>query len=410
LKNRLNIVLTRSKIDNGSSNIDAPVFVNSLAEALSITNMFDKMVDQRFVIGGEDLYTQAITSEWCDKLYLTEIDLVEDIECDRFFPPIPRNFKQVESKQNNRLTFQEYVNVSDPNSQENQYLDLMRQILENGERVMDRSRVGTRSLFSKNLTFDIRVKNPEETDPKKLIYQFPGLTTKKMFFKGVVWELVWFLNGSTDVKFLQDRGVKIWNGHSTREYLDSIGLHDVPTNNIGKGYGYQWTNWGGKGINQIEKIIHQLKTEPESRRILLSAWNVGQLDQTSLPPCHCVYLFKVTNHQKDKKTLNCQVILRSNDMFLGSPFNIASTAILTILMSRCVGMLPGKISLNITDAHIYENHVDQVKEQLTRTPLEFPTIKIDQDASTYEEICDLTYENFKIDYHSWDQIKADMAV
>ncbi len=410
LKNRLNVVLTRSNQDKTFKGFEHPLFVNSLSDALDVTNIHDKQIDQKFVIGGEEVYKQALINDCCKNIYVTEINSNQNIECDRFFPQIPKIFKQVDFHQSNNLTFRQYTNVSDTNSQEKYYLDCMRDILENGEKIVDRTLVGTRSLFSQNLTFDIKIKNPLEQDLKKIVYQFPGLTTKKMFFKGVIWELIWFLNGNTDVKFLQDRGVKIWNGHSTREYLDSIGLTNVPTNNIGKGYGYQWINWGGQGINQIKKIIHQLKTDPTSRRILLSAWNVGQLDQMGLVPCHLTYLFKVTDHHKDIKTLNCQVILRSNDMFLGSPFNIASTAILTILISRCVGMMPGKISLNITDAHIYENHIDQVKEQLTRIPLEFPTIKINQDANTYEEICGLTYEDFNIDYHSWDTIRADMAI
>jgi len=413
LKNRLNIVLTRSNVNNISNQfngLESPIFVNSLREALDITTIADKPVGQKYVIGGEQLYRTAITDENCKKIYTTEIDSNESIQCDTFFPEIPRWFKPIDQSQSNNLTFRQYVNVSDKSSQENAYLECMRDILENGEPIRDRTNIGTRSLFSKNLTFDIGIKNPSEIDLKKLQYTVPGLTTKKMFFKGIVWELIWFLNGNTDVKFLQDRNVKIWNGNSTREYLDKIGLTDVPTNNIGKGYGYQWTNWNGQGINQIKNIIHTLKTNPASRRILLSAWNVGQLDQMSLFPCHCLYLFKVTNHHKDIKTLNCQVILRSNDMFLGSPFNIMSTAILTILISRCTGMIPGKISLNITDAHIYENHIDQVKEQLTRVPLEFPTMIINKNADTYENICNLTFDDFKFDYHSWDQIKAEMAV
>ncbi len=416
LKNRLNIVLTSSLNNNSRTfnGLQTPIFVNSLSDALNISNVSDRHINQKFVIGGEKLYRTAIIDDNCKNIYTTEIDSNEEIQCDRFFPEIPRWFKQIDHKsdqsQSNKLTFRQYRNVSDKSSQENAYLECMSDILENGEKIIDRTKIGTRSLFSKNLTFDIKVINPLETDLKKTEYQIPGLTTKKMFFKGVIWELIWFLNGNTDVKFLQDRGVKIWNGHSTREYLDSIGLHDIPTNNIGKGYGFQWIDWNGQGINQIKNIIHQLKTDPASRRIVLSAWNLGQLDKMALAPCHVMYLFKVTNHDQKIKTLNCQVVLRSNDMFLGSPFNIASTAILTILISRCVGMLPGKISLNITDAHIYENHIDQVKEQLTRIPLEFPSMIINKNADTYENICNLTFDDFKIDYHSWDQIKADMAV
>lgn len=413
LKNRLNIVLTKSNVKpirDQYNGLDAPLFVNTLSEALDISKISDRPINQKFVIGGEQLFCQAIVDENCKNIYTTEIDSTESIQCDTFFPEIPRWFKQIDSRTSDSLTFRQYVNVLDRSSQENAYLECMKDILENGELIGDRTGVGVRSLFSKNLTFDIGVKNQFEDDLKKIQYVVPGLTTKKMFFKGIVWELIWFLNGTTDVKFLQDRGVHIWDGNSTREYLDRIGLVDVPVNNIGKGYGYQWTNWNGQGINQIKNIINQLKTDPASRRILLSAWNVGQLDSMALPPCHCLYLFKVSNHYKASKTLNCQVILRSNDMFLGSPFNIMSTAILTILISRCTGMIPGKISLNITDAHIYENHIDQVKEQLTRIPLEFPTMVISQDADTYEKICGLTFDDFKFDYHAWDTIKAKMAV
>jgi thymidylate synthase len=415
LKNRINIVITRDA--HMKNNNDTPIiFTRSFDEALQVTQIANKNVNKRFLIGGEYFYAHTITNPNCEKLYLTEIDDNVDgkvIPVDKYFPSIPSWFRET-SRQNNKsntLSFVEYDNMLDPLSAECSYLQCLYDILLRGEIIKDRTGVGTRSLFSQNLNFDIHVLNPEEDDQTKIKYTIPALTTKKMFFNGVIWELIWFLNGFTDATWLQKRKVHIWDGNTTREYLDKIGLTNVKTGEIGLGYGYQWINWNGQNINQIENIINTLKTNPASRRIVLSAWNVGQLDKMALPPCHMMYIFKVSNHHLKKKTLNCQVILRSNDMFLGSPFNILSTAFLTILISRCVNMHPGSISLNITDAHIYENHIDQVKEQLVRIPCKFPTLEIDKCIGSYEDMCNLINTDFLIkDYTSWAPIKANMAV
>jgi thymidylate synthase len=410
LKNRLNIVLSSSTNGiNKTSENGGVLFSNSIDDILNMSKYDDKHIAEKYVIGGEDIFKMTITNPNCKKLYVTEID--KYLPFDRIFPEIPDWFKLTKNtKYNDTLSFLEYDNKLDTTSQEYCYLDCMKDILLNGEKIYDRTKIGTLSSFSKNLTFDIGLENPDSSDELKL-YRVPAITTKKLFFNGIIWELIWFLNGNTNTKWLTDRNVNIWNGNSSREYLDKIGLTDVKTGEIGLGYGYQWTNWNGDNINQIKNIIDTLKKSPESRRIVLSAWNVGQLDKMALPPCHMMYIFKVSDHDKEVKTLNCQVVLRSNDMFLGSPFNIMSTAILTILLSRCVNMNPGKISLNITDAHIYQNHIEQVKEQINRIPYKFPTLQINKNISSYEDICKLNANDFIIsDYNYWPKLGGTMAV
>ena len=199
--------------------------------------------------------------------------------------------------------------------------------------------------------------------------------------------------------------------------MDKLGLYDYPEGELGPGYGYQWIHWGGDwrsgegGINQIENIINTLKTDPFSRRMVLSAWNVSDLEKMALPPCHLMYIFKVSLDKDDNKVLNCKVILRSNDMFLGHPFNAVSASILTILVARCADMIPGKISLSISDAHIYQNHIEQVKTQLTREPNETPYVTLNKEINCYEDIVSLEYKDFTLSsYESWPRIPASMAV
>lgn len=324
---------------------------------------------------------------------------------------IPVSFKKGETTDN----VIHYKNIMNFNSQELKYLDCMDEIIKSGDVISDRTGIGTLSVFDMNMQFDINVLNLEDQQ-QNYKYDIPIFTTKSLYFKGIVLELLWFLNGHTDTKLLSDKGVHIWDGNTSREALDKLGL-DYPEGELGPGYGHQWVNWGGNlneknGINQIENIINTLKTDPFSRRIVLNAWNVGDLNKMALPPCHMMYIFKTTKcNLTNRNKLNCKVILRSNDMFLGNPFNVVSASVLTILISKCVGMIPGKISLSICDAHIYTNHIIQVKTQLERVPLETPYLTIEKDISTYDDITKLEYEDFKLSkYKSWPKISASMAV
>jgi dihydrofolate reductase / thymidylate synthase len=410
LAKRLNLVISSTlKIDTG----DTKTFT-SLSDAL--TYSYDNsLVERTFVIGGSQVYNEAI--ERMDLAKVISTIVKKDYKVDRYFPKYPRWIVKTETIEiDDEMDINIYENVADPNSQEQTYLNCMKRILDNGEKISDRTGVGTLSVFDENLKFSIKTINPDEPDQKKLKYQVPIMTTKNLYLRGVFWELIWFLQGNTDSNWLKDKKVRIWDGNTSKEFLESRGL-PYEEGQLGPGYGHQWVNWGGKfgeerktGINQIKKIIDTLRTNPASRRIVLSAWNVSDLDKMALPPCHMMYIFKVSNHSKSKPTLNCKVILRSNDMFLGNPFNIMSTALLTIFISRAVGMLPGDISISITDAHIYLNHIEQTKEQLSRIPLKAPLLSIDKDIAEYEDMLNLTYKDVQLsNYHKWPTIKAKMA-
>lgn len=259
-----------------------------------------------------------------------------------------------------------------------QYLDLLKDIMENGVDKMDRTGVGTRSVFGRQMRFD-------------LSKGFPLVTTKKVHLKSIIYELLWFLKGDTNVKYLQEHGVRIWN-----EWADENG-------ELGPVYGSQWRNWNGEGIDQIADVIERLKKTPNDRRMIVSAWNVGKIAQMHLPPCHMMFQFYVANNK-----LSCMLYQRSCDMFLGVPFNIASYALLTMMVAQVCGYEAGEFVHTLGDTHIYHNHFEQVKEQLTHTPYPLPTMKINP---LVKDINDFKYEDFElINYKSYDTIKAKVAV
>lgn len=311
--------------------------------------------------------------------------------------------------------------------EEYKYLHLLQKILDEGSVKGDRTGTGTKSIYGTQLKFDLR-------------NSIPVLTTKKVFWKGVVEELLWFIRGDTDSKKLEAKGVKIWTGNTTREFLDKRGL-DYPEGMIGKGYGWQWRNWGGSygktwtkissdgveytfvsnpkeakehykgtpsdmGIDQLANVIDTIKKNPNDRRMIVSAWNVEEIDQTALPPCHLLYQFDVTDGY-----LNCQWYQRSVDSFLGLNFNITSYALLTYLVAKITNLKPGTLTFAGGDTHIYLNHIDQCKEQISRTPYPFPKLNIKKDITTLEDIENLQLEDLElINYQSHDAIKAPMAV
>ncbi len=259
-----------------------------------------------------------------------------------------------------------------------QYLDLLRDVMENGVDKMDRTGVGTRSVFGRQMRFD-------------LSKGFPLVTTKKVHLKSIIYELLWFLKGDTNVKYLQDNGVRIWN-----EWADENG-------ELGPVYGSQWRNWNGEGIDQIAQVIETLKTKPNDRRMIVSAWNVGKIPEMHLPPCHMMFQFYVANNK-----LSCMLYQRSCDMFLGVPFNIASYALLTMMVAQVCGLEPGEFVHTLGDTHIYHNHFEQVKEQLSHTPYPLPQMKINPNV---KDINDFKYEDFElVNYQSYDTIKAKVAV
>lgn len=262
-----------------------------------------------------------------------------------------------------------------------QYLDLLDRILKEGVRKEDRTGTGTISVFGHQMRF-----NMEEG--------FPLLTTKKLHLKSIIHELLWFLNGDTNVKYLQDNGVRIWN-----EWADENG-------DLGHIYGYQWRSWPdyeGGHIDQISEVVNTLKTNPDSRRIIVNAWNVGDIKNMNLPPCHAFFQFYVADGK-----LSLQLYQRSADTFLGVPFNIASYALLLKMMAQVCGLKEGDFVHTLGDAHIYVNHLEQVREQLSREPRHLPTMKINPDVKS---IFDFKYEDFELsDYDPHPHIKGVVAV
>ncbi len=262
-----------------------------------------------------------------------------------------------------------------------QYLDLLDHVLHNGVKKEDRTGTGTLSVFGHQMRFP-------------LDEGFPVLTTKKLHLKSIIHELLWFLNGDTNVKYLQDNGVRIWN-----EWADANG-------DLGPIYGYQWRSWpasDGSHIDQITEVVESIKTNPNSRRMLVSAWNVGELDKMKLPPCHILFQFYVAGGK-----LSCQLYQRSADIFLGVPFNIASYSLLTLMMAQVTGLQPGDFVHTLGDGHIYLNHLEQVNLQLTRKPYALPTMKINPEIKT---IFEFKYDDFElVNYQAHPHIKGKVAV
>ena len=282
------------------------------------------------------------------------------------------------------------------------YLNLIKKILENGENRETRNAI-TKSLFGEKLEFDIS-------------NSIPFITTKKLAWKTVIKELLWFLSGSTDNKKLQEQNVKIWNGNASREYMDKIGFLNREENDLGPIYGHQWrhfnaeyknknTDYTNQGIDQIKQVLNLLKNDPMSRRILISAWNPSQLSEMNLPPCHMMAQFYVS---ADKK-LSCQMYQRSADVGLGLPFNIASYAVLTYILAKLSNLIPNKLIIVLGDAHIYNSHIESLKEQIKRKPFTFPKLIINPDKN-FEKVEDFNIEDFIIEEYSYyEGIVMDMV-
>jgi thymidylate synthase len=264
---------------------------------------------------------------------------------------------------------------------EHQYLDLMRHVLEHGVRREDRTGTGTLSVFGGQMRFP-------------LADEFPLLTTKKLHLKSIVLELLWFLKGSTNVKWLQENGVSIWN-----EWADENG-------ELGPVYGYQWRNWqtpDGRSIDQIEQVMQSIRRNPNSRRHIVTAWNPADVDKMKLPPCHAFFQFYVADGR-----LSCQMYQRSADIFLGVPFNIASYALLTLMIAQVSGLKPGEFIHTLGDAHLYLNHLDQAREQLAREPRSFPRMRLHPEV---RELSAFRFEDFTLEaYDPHPLIKAPIAV
>eukprot|EP00624_Nannochloropsis_granulata_P002461 evm.model.NODE_22258_length_46295_cov_59.100636.10 len=472
LRNRLNVVLSRNPAIREQLNLPQGVRVAaSLPEALALLSTGEDAtaVEKVFVIGGAAVYKEALSSDLCEAIEFTAIDeggqeggqgggrevsnnsptpLFAD--CDAFFPTIPATVyglvTSTETLTQNHLhfRFQRFERLNhmalpplsscsssssstsssssnttagaasasasavggkeeeEGNEEEQQYLELVREIMEKGNHRGDRTQTGTLSKFGAQLRFSLRNN------------VFPLLTTKKVFWRGVAEELLWFVSGKTNSNLLKDKKVGIWDGNSSREYLNKIGLSHREEGDLGPVYGFQWRHFGaeykdmhadytGKGIDQLAQAIETIKKNPEDRRIIVSAWNPADLGKMALPPCHMFCQFYVANGE-----LSCQMYQRSADMGLGVPFNIASYALLTRLVAQVCGLAPGEFVHTIGDAHVYSNHVEALKEQLTRTPVKFPRLFINPDKKAID---DFVFEDFRIEgYTPQENIKMKMAV
>jgi len=426
LKDRMNIVLTKSHIVSESENVKS---FKSLEKAFSWSSKGDGEI---FVIGGTQIFNECCKSEYIDnlsKLYVTRFDdnyhprntthsfpsqLFNDMKlvkqsainheiCERPHLETPKSFldeylKEQTSKSIS-FTFDIYQNKNEINEEEYQYLNLLKKVLEEGLETESRnSKVF--SLFGEKMVYD-------------LSKGFPLLTTKRVGYKTVLRELLWFIRGSTSNKELTDKKVHIWTPNSSREFLDSRGL-DYEEGDLGPVYGFQWRHFGaeyedkdtdyrGKGIDQLQNVIDLIKNEPNSRRIILNSWNASDLDKMALPPCHVMCQFNVDT--KNNK-LDCQLYQRSGDMFLGVPFNIASYALLTHIIAKLTGYQVGKLIHVLGDTHIYESHIEAVKTQIKRIPYQFPELNISNQLTDINTIKEhyFTLQNYK--YH--DRISAPM--
>ena len=267
-----------------------------------------------------------------------------------------------------------------------QYLQLLKKIIDSGADKNDRTGTGTRSLFGHQMRFNLR-------------NGFPLVTTKKLHLKSIIYELLWFLKGDTNVKYLQENGVKIWD-----EWADEKG-------NLGPVYGKQWRSWegaNGKTVDQVSELIQQLKTNPDSRRLIISAWNVADLPDMKLMPCHCLFQFYTAPTEDGRRKLSCQLYQRSADVFLGVPFNIASYALLTMMIAQVCNMELGEFVHSFGDVHLYKNHFEQAQLQLTRKPFPLPQMKLNP---AVKNIFEFKFEDFELqNYESHPAIKAPVAV
>ncbi|XP_024979515.1 bifunctional dihydrofolate reductase-thymidylate synthase 1-like [Cynara cardunculus var. scolymus] len=441
LTGRLNVVLTRS----GSfdiATIENVLICGSMISALELlaASPYRLSIENVFVIGGGQILRESLNAPECDAIHITEIET--HIDCDTFIPAIEASefqpwyssFPIVEN--GIRHCFTTYVRVRNSAAEadtkangssdsgqgslqsdvktfsflprkifekheEYLYLRLVEDIISDGAIKDDRTRTGTLSKFGCQMRFNLRK-------------SFPLLTTKRVFWRGVVEELLWFISGSTNAKVLQEKGIHIWDGNASRDYLDSIGLVDREEGDLGPVYGFQWRHFGarytnmhadytGQGFDQLLDVIDKVKNHPDDRWIILSAWNPSDLKQMALPPCHMFTQFYVAHGE-----LSCQMYQRSADMGLGVPFNIASYALLTCMIAHVCDLVPGDFIIVLGDAHVYSTHVRPLQVQLQKMPRPFPILKIN---SQKKDIDGFVADDFNlIGYDPQHKIEMKMTV
>jgi len=417
LAGRLNVVLTRSPQDHPDiSAIEGVEVCNSLPNALEFLSKEDKGdVENVFVMGGGQIYDEAFQSKHLEKVLLTKVET--DFKCDTFIKFDSSRFDEKdvsETKEDDGVSYKfvtlepkESIGIpinmrKEPNHEEWQYLDMIRECIEKGVARGDRTGTGTLSLFGRTMRYSLRNE------------VFPLLTTKRVFWRGLAEELLWFVKGCTNANELAEKKIHIWDGNGSREFLDKKGLTERAVGDLGPVYGFQWRHFGaeykdmnadysGEGIDQLNYCIDLIKNNPTSRRILLTAWNPADLSKMALPPCHMFCQFFVANGE-----LSCQMYQRSADMGLGVPFNIASYSLLTRMMAQVCGLKAGEFVHVIGDCHVYSNHVEPLKEQLEREPKDFPLLKINPNVTDIDKF---NFSDFEIiGYKPHKRIAMKMAV
>ena len=442
LAGRMNIILSRTTPDGSSESSrltrqdENAMFLPSLDAALAFVKENESSYETVFVIGGGQIYAEAMASRSLSAVHLT---LVEDmsetkdlVACDTFFPEMTGAFKlwhagspRRDSKGTAglRYSFLSYTRVDEDEGltascidtlpavvarkhEEFQYLDLIKEAMDEGIFRGDRTGTGTYSVFGRTMRFNLR-------------HSFPLLTTKRVFWRGLAEELLWFVAGSTNAKELSDKGIGIWDGNGSREYLDSIGLTDREEMDLGPVYGFQWRHFGasyktmhdsydGQGVDQLGELVHKIKNNPTDRRLVLTAWNPLALPEMALPPCHMFCQFYVDTEAKE---LSCQMYQRSCDLGLGVPFNIASYSLLTMMVAKVCGLKPGEFVHVLGDAHVYANHVEPLQEQLQNTPKHLPSLEIKETERNQDDIDGFAFEDFVLHgYKCHKKIAMKMAV
>lgn len=379
----------------------------------SLYSLSPEITKNIFIIGGSRLYEEAMLYKNCEYIYITEI--YKDFKCDNFFPTLPTYFKKTDvskfnydSKSDTFFRFITYKKIDLQtriwnNIEEEQYLNLMRNILENGTSKIDRTEVGTLSLFGQSLSYDI-----SDT--------FPILTTRKQFFRGIFEELMFYLRGQTNNQILVDKGIHVWTPNTTKQFLENNNL-DLKEGDMGPTYGFNFRHFGSEyidcdfpyieknGMDQLDEVIHLIKNNPNSRRMIISLWDPVNNKKCALPSCLCWYQFYVRDNY-----LDLLIHIRSSDYFLANNWNTCTGALFVYLICHLkdINLKPGRIVVNMGDVHIYKNHIDAVKMSLTRSPKPFPKLYI---KNKKEHITDFQFNDISlIGYHPEPSIKVDMAV
>lgn len=399
LRSRLNVVLTRSADVKDALNFDS---IDSCFRGLS-KNF--KHLEEVFIIGGSEIYEQFLMTPLVTTIYVTKIHSETDFKSDCYFPDVQDFVLVSTSSTMNSMTpgiTYSFATFTRENADEHQYLDLCNRILQTGLSRDDRTGTGTLSLFGCSMRFSLKNNT------------IPLFTTKRVFWRGIVAELLYFISGSTDTKILSDQGVNIWKGNTSREFLDSRGLTNYDVGEMGPMYGFLWRHWGvkyegcssdysGCGIDQLKNCIAMIKDDPTSRRIVMSAWDPSSLDKGVLPPCHYAIQFACYDTE-----LSMIVTMRSLDMGCGFPFNVASYSLLLHMVAQVTLKTASEIVFNTGDTHIYINHVDGIREQMSRDPRMFPKVSLNKDIMDIDEFSSRDID--LVDYYPHGSIKLEMAI